>query len=226
VSRCGSSVLFFAFTFRLSSSDPRRSSHPFKEAALVVIGGVLFALLANTISPRGLSLTRNYFPGALSPRKTLDQLVRPDGPQVPGASGETNQVPERFAQNGFKLISGSDVAMLLTTTPYQQDLVILVDARDDRHYSEGHIPGAFQFDRYYPEKYLPELLPVAFAAEQIVVYCNGGTCEDSQYAASALKEAGIPAEKISVYSGGIAEWRASHRSLELNGRKSGALQKS
>ncbi|HEV8540788.1 MAG TPA: rhodanese-like domain-containing protein [Verrucomicrobiae bacterium] len=105
-------------------------------------------------------------------------------------------------------------------------MIILIDARDDRHYSEGHIPGAFQFDRYYPEKYLPQLLPSALAAEQIVVYCNGGTCEDSEFAALALKEAGIPAQKISIYAGGMTDWRASHRSIELNGRKSGALRQS
>ena len=43
------------------------------------------------------------------------------------------------------------------------------------------------------------------AAEQVVVYCTGGECEDSDTAAILLRDAGVPTAKLFVYGGGFAE---------------------
>jgi rhodanese-related sulfurtransferase len=68
------------------------------------------------------------------------------------------------------------------------------------------------------------VLPACLAAQKIVVYCTGGKCEDSEFAAGTLLEAGIPAAKISVYIGGITEWTAAKLPLETGTRKSGMLK--
>jgi rhodanese-related sulfurtransferase len=106
----------------------------------------------------------------------------------------------------------------------EQEAILFVDARDDRHFEEGHIPGAYQLDRYYPEKHLPVVLPACLRAVKVVVYCAGGTCEDSEFAALSLIEAGVPRDRIFVFSEGMAGWIAQNRPLEIGVRNSGLLR--
>jgi hypothetical protein len=83
-----------------------------------------------------------------------------------------------------------------------QDAVIFIDARDDEHYRAGHIPGAYHFDRFHPENHLTNVLQVCLSAQQIVFYCNGGDCDDSEHAAIMLRDSiAIPKEKLFVYGG-------------------------
>jgi rhodanese-related sulfurtransferase len=108
---------------------------------------------------------------------------------------------------------------------YEQGLVIFIDARDDQHYAAGHIPGAWPFDRFRPEQYLPTVLPACLTAVKVVVYCNGGECEDSEFAAIMLRDAGVPREALFIYAGGITEWKAQRLPMEAGARRSGELPK-
>ena len=102
---------------------------------------------------------------------------------------------------------------------------MFIDARDDKHYSEGHIPGAWQFNHYRAENYLAEVVPVCMNAEQIIVYCAGGDCEDSESAAIMLRDASVPGEKLHVYAGGYNEWLKLEAPVETGARRSGQLLK-
>ena len=85
--------------------------------------------------------------------------------------------------------------------------MIFIDARDEEHYRAGHIPGAYLFDRFRPENYLTNVVTVCLTAQQIVFYCNGGDCDDSEHAAIMLRDSmGLPKEKVFVYGGGFNEW--------------------
>jgi rhodanese-related sulfurtransferase len=193
------------------------------EAVLLLCLGIVLALAANQLSPRGLALQRDYFGrNQVSAPSTTANNAPPDPGAVPG-SVDTG-LRERLAAKGLGLIEGAAVEALFRDPQYEQELTVFVDARDDRHYEEGHIPGAFQFDRYYPERYLPTVLPACLNAAKIVVYCTGGKCEDSEFAASALVEAGIPPDRIAVYEGGISDWVAAQRPVEIGARKSGTLK--
>jgi len=129
----------------------------------------------------------------------------------------------RLAEKGLTLADSNQVTQLFHDPRYEQELIVFVDARDDQSYKKGHIPGAYQFDYHYFEKYLHTLLPACQAAQQILVYCNGGDCEDSEFAATMLRDAGIPKEKLFVYGGGITEWTNTNLPLEAGVRKSGTL---
>ncbi len=120
-------------------------------------------------------------------------------------------------------MAGNAVVELFHDLRYEQGLVILVDARDDAHYQAGHIPGAWQFDHYHPEQYLPAVLPVCLNAQKVVVYCTGGACEDSEFAAIMLREAGVPRDSLFVYTGGITEWMTNGQPLESGARGSGVV---
>ena len=130
----------------------------------------------------------------------------------------------RLQAKGLRLLSGPETLALYQSPGYQQELIVFVDARDDRHYESGHIPAAYHFDRYYPDKYLPMILPPCLNATQVVVYCTGGACEDSEFAALALREAGVAPERIAVFAGGLNEWITLSAPLELGGRSSGNLK--
>ncbi len=217
------------------------------EAAGVVFAGLLFALAANQVSPRGLSLRRDYFPAATPASVATQPPTTTTGAAAPGtvsglattpgdppAVSATNRPPDsaaeipdalrsRLAARGLSAI-GFDGARALFEDPRRaQDLVVFVDARNDSHYAEAHIPGAYQFDHYYPDRYLANLLPVVQHAESIVVYCTGGDCEDSEFAATALKDTGIPPERLSVYVGGVDDWKSRGMPLETGVRGSGQL---
>ncbi|HXJ72678.1 MAG TPA: hypothetical protein VNM37_07485, partial [Candidatus Dormibacteraeota bacterium] len=55
------------------------------------------------------------------------------------------------------------------------------------------------------------------------VYCTGGTCEDSEFAALALREAGVAPDHLGVFVGGINEWTTLQGPIELGARNSGNL---
>ena len=191
------------------------------EALVVLLLGLGFALVANEVSPRRLSLTRDYF--ARTDISSGSGTNRVDA-STNTASPASADLRARLELKGLSLIEGDAVEKLFRDPQYEQELIVFVDARDDRHYQEGHIPGAYQFDRYYPERYLPSVLPACLGATRVVVYCTGGKCEDSEFAAGTLVEAGVPAANISVYEGGIADWTAHKRPIETGARKSGVLR--
>jgi rhodanese-related sulfurtransferase len=198
--------------------------------ALVVSGlGLTFALVANLASPRGLSLTRNYFPAAektaVSRASGVDSNPIVKAQAANQAAESTGQsVTAWLKEKGLQSIDLKQAQQLFRDPHYEQELTVFVDARDDRHYQEGHIPGAYQFDRYYPEKHLPQVLPACLTAMTVMVYCTGGNCEDSEFAAAALRDTGVAQNRLLVYTGGITEWVGNGLPIELGERRSGNLR--
>ncbi len=197
------------------------------EAAFVVVVGAVFAFAANRVSPRGLALTRNYFPEGTGRLVSATPLATP-----PHNAAGTNSMALDPAQllaaelkeKGLQLAGGSQAVQLFLDPRFKQGTVVFVDARDEQHYREGHSPGAYGFDPYRPEKYFAAVLPICKAAEQVVVYCNGSDCDDSETAAILLRDVGIANQKLLVYGGGITEWATNGLPVESGGRNSGNLR--
>jgi rhodanese-related sulfurtransferase len=186
-----------------------------REVLLVAVTGAAAAFLANQLSPRGLTLSRDYFPGGIAPLPAESTRL-----------GETTNSPlaARLQGKGLHWADRAQVERLFHDPRVAQNLVLFIDARDQDNYQEGHIPGAYEFFPYQPEKYLAEVLPLCQVAAQIVVYCAGGECEDSESAALDLQQAGIPGDKLFVYGGGITDWKAAGLAVEHGARNSGQLQ--
>ncbi len=191
------------------------------EALLVAAAGVVLAFGANLVSPRGLALTRNYFPAGISRPVPAARDVASTNPP---ASSPAQLLAARLKEQGLQSVDGRQAAQLFHDPRFQQGSIAFIDARDEQYYREGHIPGACEFDPYYPEKYFAAVLPVCRAAEQIVVYCNGGDCDDSESAAILLRDVGIANQKLFVYTGGIPEWITNGLPVEIGGRNSGNLR--
>jgi rhodanese-related sulfurtransferase len=181
------------------------------EAIVLALAGLLLALGANALSPRGLRLSRNYFP-----------TLVPVAQSTTNAASTADSLLARLQQHGLSLVSSNEVFQLFRDPAYEQGLIVFVDARSDQAYQAGHVPGAWQLDRYRPENYLGTVLPACAAALKVIVYCNGRACDDSEFAAVMLRDAGIPAENIFVYGGGISEW-TNALPFELGARGSGQI---
>jgi len=191
------------------------------EAVLVALAGLLLAMFANQVSPRGLSLSRNYFPAATGANQAT---VR----ERPVSS--TNQSPAEvlaaeIKAGGLKLASASQVITWLADPRRQTQKIVFVDARNEEEFLKGHLPGAWLFDPYQPDKYFPAVMPACQSAEQIIVYCHGGDCDDSLSAATLLKEVGIPPDRIWIYGGGMSEWETNGQPLEIGPQNSGQYKK-
>ncbi len=192
-----------------------------REAVAIVVAGAVLGFVANWLSPRGLKLSRDYFPGAIRP----GDLVVAGATNVTGTTNVITDVAElvaaRIKLKGLRAIDLEQAKQLFNDVRRLSGLVVFVDARDEKQYQTGHIPGAYHFDHYRAENYLPEVLPVCFGAEQIVLYCQGGECEDSEFAAVILRGAGVPNDRLGIYTGGFAEWSTNGLPVELGQRNSG-----
>ncbi len=196
------------------------------EVVVVAMAGVAFAFLANLLSPRGLALARDYFHGEtrpLPPPPASNAVVAASGTHT-NALSAVEIVLARLKAKGLQVADSNQVIQFFRDPRYEQELYIVVDSRDARHYEEGHVPGAYHFDHYHPAEYLAPVLSACQTAEKILVYCNGGTCEDSEFAALSLRDAGVPQQKLFVYVGGFAEWVTNGLPVEIGARKSGQLK--
>ena len=200
-------------------------SKTLKESLVITIIGVVFALAANKLSPRGLSLTRNYFPQSpsssrLQPPHTPTTQEPTNADATLPRRGSSSPLQARLAEKGLQSISHQKAVQLYRDVRFAQGLIVFVDARDDKHFQAGHVPGAHQFDHYRMENYVQDVLAICQAAEQVVVYCNGGDCEDSVFAATDLLELGVAGAKLLIYEGGINEWKRDKMPIETSHRPS------
>lgn len=188
------------------------------EALGVALVGTLVAFLANGLSPRGLVLDHDYFPSAGAARTSH-----------PASGTHTNSPTEMLAASlksvGLELIDSNQVLRLYHDPRRDQDLLLFVDAREEDPYAAGHIPGAFEFNHFHAEKYVATVIPACQVAQQIVVYCNGGNCDESRFAALALRDylSGVSKTNLLIYGGGMTEWATNRLPVEIGERHSGRL---
>ena len=195
-----------------------------QEGALVAVIGAALALAANALSPHPLELTKDYFPGDKVASRSPAVATNATNAAAIITNSPLELLSARLRANGLQLTDSNQVARCFRDPRREQDGVIFIDARDEEHYVAGHIPGAFHFDRFRPQDYLPNVVQVCQTAEQMVFYCNGGECDDSEHAAIMLRDSlGIPKEKVFIYGGGFTEWTNNGLPYELGARNSGDL---
>ena len=221
------------------------------EALLIGASGLGLGILGNTLSPAGLRIDRDYFPSAAAnppaspvtapvtaPAPAPAPAPTPGHPAPPAAAGDPpsaagtaapaseveTKARERLAAQGLAAIGFEEARSLFEDPMYKAGGLLFVDARNDEEYQEGHVPLALQFDHYHAERYLDAVLQAAPGTSRVVVYCNGGNCEDSEFAAATLKDFLAEPERLCVYVGGIEEWTAHGMPVETGARGSGVLQ--
>ncbi|MCK4658918.1 MAG: hypothetical protein KAV82_05290 [Phycisphaerae bacterium] len=164
------------------------------EALALVLVGSAVGLAGNAARARGLDLLTNYRP----PAKTLDIIVAEESD-----SGEVNEY-------GLLEVTLEQVSCCFQDPAYNPNPadshILFIDARNDAHYAEGHIPGAVQVDHYYKDEYLPEILPLIETVDEVILYCTGPECDDSLLVGLDLIDEGVPLDKIVLFKGGWEAW--------------------
>lgn len=85
--------------------------------------------------------------------------------------------------------------------------VTFVDARHAADYSAAHIPGAMSLPASDAELVLDmQSLPIPPEGE-VIAYCEGGSCEQSEYLGLLLRDRGV-CRKVRVLEGGWQAWQA------------------
>ena len=194
------------------------------EAVAVSVTGLGLALLANQFSPRGLVITRDYF-GASTRGTSTASRAAGSPPAAAGPADSDARGPEaELKREGIRTVGIEEVVRWQADPRREQGRIVLVDARAQRLFQDGHISGAIQFDPFYPGQRLAEVLAACALADQVVIYCHGGDCTDSLLAARLLRDAGVPVERLAVFAGGIRDWKARGSPLEAGERNSGNLR--
>jgi rhodanese-related sulfurtransferase len=204
------------------------------EGVLIVAIGLLLGLAANAASPRGLRIDRDYFPRAEPALQEPAPLVEPGASQPPPGIGDPPAAGDspgpdelaaaaRLAEQGLTAIFFEEARATFEDPLYAAGAWLFIDARNDDDYAAGHIPGAYQFDHFHMERYLDQILQVVPGATRVVIYCQGGDCEDSEFAALTLRDFVPDPSVLRVYVGGVLDWTAHEMPLERGARGSGQL---
>jgi rhodanese-related sulfurtransferase len=200
------------------------------QAGGIIVAASAIAFAANGMREKQVDLGRQYFPAAViaaKPREgsTATKPPAPLPPAEPSATGADPRAPVDPAAIPAELAKPVAEPSLVEEPPADgiqrmsledcRDLVaspvaVFVDARDRDFYIAGHIPGAVHLHHYDSAKHIEEVRPILEAAFMVIVYCNGGDCEDSiNLALDLVTSYGIPNENVQVFEGGMDEWKAA-----------------
>ncbi|MHC5111993.1 MAG: rhodanese-like domain-containing protein [Planctomycetota bacterium] len=167
-----------------------------KELLIVGVLGLALGATSNELrNSYGLKWTFDYFP-------QTEQVVELDGNGDPVNGGNGSKDP--FA--GFTLITVDELVYVVGDPDRDEGAVLIVDVRAERPYSEGHLEGAIRCYHFEGEDCVDSLLEDALQAEQIVVYCNGGECDDSKVMYKLFLARGVREDAMRLFAGGWAAW--------------------
>lgn len=189
-----------------------------KQAVIeMVLLGLLSTGLAfgvNAVRKEGhIKPTKNYFD-----KSVPTAAVATAGVQAPnGGSAPLSAAPkQKRLEHDYQEIGLDEVLAVLKDPETARGLNVFIDARKEDDFAEGHIPGAIWCSPYEIEKCINTVLDRAKGADKVVVYCDGGDCEDSIFMCRELVNADVPLEAVRLYAGGWKEWSA-HKEPSRNG---------
>lgn len=170
----------------------------FAEASLFCAAAVGAGLLWNALRPGGLSLTENF-------------VLAPPPAHAGDGQERVETMAEIAAREGLQVIGLEETRDYAGYASDPANGILFLDARKLESYEQGHIAGAVCLDPYHLDDHLtPELEQRIRSADVVIIYCTGGTCEDSILLGKALvyRRSLIAPEQLYLYEGGINEWRA------------------
>jgi rhodanese-related sulfurtransferase len=106
----------------------------------------------------------------------------------------------------FPLVSFEELAAIVKSLPAN---VLILDARVDFFYNEGHIPGARNFPSPDFATEYPKFREAVAGAKRVIVYCQDRQCGSSHDLAAALRAKGHGT--VEIFRGGWVEWERKGR---------------
>ena len=177
-------------------------------AATILVLATALAFATNSLRPsHSIHLGRDYF-------NEIQAVETDNGSEVIGVDTEpdSGDPPMVAPDDGIQRISFEEARDNFYSGEDEfeasgESIYLFVDARERDLYEERHIPGAVWLYHYESDQLIDDLRPELEMAFFVIVYCNGGDCEDSIHLAADLSSLyGIPTENIYVFEGGLNEW--------------------
>lgn len=202
----------------------------FSELCIVGLIGLGLGFGVNAVRGSGsIKPTKNYFDkgGAQHGTATAAQATLPDGPSpdletpqdpLPSHDADSSDSAKGSApkhlEHDYQKIDFAGVERVFNDPATAARVNVFIDARNEGMFEDGHIPGAVLCNPYEVERYLDDVLECTTGVEKVIVYCEGGECEDSIFTCRELIEAGVPYESIYLYPNGFEEWAAKEMPVE------------
>ncbi len=150
---------------------------------------------ANSLAGKDqIDLHRNYKP------------IPPVPPPPPDPGVDLENLPAPTDEHPYREVTAVRAKALFDDPRRELRAHVFIDARADHGFGEGHVPGALQCDAYRLAAYFGDALNAALQAERVIVYCNGGNCEDSLIVCNELVSGGVGWGKVYLFRGGWEEW--------------------
>jgi len=88
---------------------------------------------------------------------------------------------------------------------FDKNEAVIIDSRDRKTFSAGHIKGAVSLPLFEAATMIPEFSSRIPKKAMLLVYCNGYACEDSVELGKQLIAAGY--SSVYYFDGGFPAWR-------------------
>jgi rhodanese-related sulfurtransferase len=202
------------------------------EIVILAIVAVGLGFTANGVRAKGsVDLEKNYFSVGweIVNEKAKEPTLRAEvsGPRQEADESQSHQSlaapPTPCDKRGadpdhpYQVISFEEVVAAFNDPKTAMGANVFIDARSAAVYEDGHIPCAVQVDAYEVADCLDNVLDCISGAEKVIVYCNGGDCEDSVFLCRDLINADVPYETIYLYPGGCQEWEEKGMPMAMEG---------
>lgn len=194
--------------------------------------GTVIGLGLNAVSPKGISIGVDHFPKSpwlaqtspathsTSASSSTDPDPHAGGQAISAADALVEQVRRNLQAKGLNTITHQEVKSLYEDPAYASGSYVIIDARNRELYLSGHIPGAYHLDAYRVKEMIEPIRSVLSDAIKIVIYCNGGSCEDSEFAAIHLQSENIDPSRVFVDPSGMDYWKDQDLPVEKGERGS------
>jgi len=200
-----------------------------REAGLILIFAIGLAAFYNAMSPKHLEWIKPEYTAEAVNDDAIDKLITTASPSssvpatsapVPSATttAPTTTVPEQkrpstestptatpTQQPSEQPGAAKSLSLAQFKRLYDKPNVVLIDARIQDKYDQGHIGNAINIFGSEVEQRIPELIAIP-QDKVIIIYCDGGHCELSHRVAEVFTRFGY--NNVFVFLGGWAEWSA------------------
>lgn len=121
------------------------------------------------------------------------------------------------AENRFSDESGASIVISLDRAEklFEENNAAFVDARSESQYKEGHIQGAVNIPWQKVDQFFMDAYDRLDAAQVIITYCDGETCDLSHELALFLKEMGL--DNVHVLVNGWTVWKEAGLPVNVGG---------
>ncbi|KAA0258565.1 sulfurtransferase [Deferribacter autotrophicus] len=128
------------------------------------------------------------------------QAQKPAAAETPKKS-----VKELIKEAGFEIVDYDYVKGLVGNGLRKFEKVVIIDARPERKYDSGHIPGAINIPDTKFNQYVGQLGKLNITKDTLLItYCGGFHCIKSYHDAKYLRDKGY--KNIKVYLAGMPDW--------------------